>query len=444
MVATHFDVIVVGGRVAGSALALRLARAGVRVCLLERVRFPSPTISTHVLHTVQPLRDLGLLAEARAAGAPLLTETRFLIQGVPIHLEHPDDPGLCPRRDHLDTVLCQAAEKAGADVRPGTRVVDVLRTDGATRGVVAVAEDGTRTELYAPVVVGADGRNSTVARAMGARRYLVTGAPRPAFFGYFEGVTSPPGMVWQRPGDALVAGAPTDAGLYLVLTQPTVAPSFRDFDLASYVSSASPDLAALLADARPVGEVRRMPAYPCYFRESAGPGWALLGDAGHFKDVTPGQGINDALRQAQRLAGALVYGLSHPRRLAHALHAYWVWRDEDAQGMYWFGTDLGAAGPLPDLVAAMLRDVASRQGSRHALHEVLAHRRAPSTVLSPGRLLRVAAGTVLAGQIPARTAVREFAALAGTDVRRRAGAALRRSVAPSPARGVHSGHEEHV
>ncbi|HET8658029.1 MAG TPA: NAD(P)/FAD-dependent oxidoreductase [Micromonosporaceae bacterium] len=431
-----YDVVIVGARVAGSALALRLARAGARVCVVDRAVFPSPTISTHVLHTVTPLRELGVLDAVLASGAPLLRETRFLIEGVRLTVPQEHDPGLCPRRESLDTTLMAAAAEAGADVRCGVRMLEVLRErGGAVRGVLVEREGGRRVEVCAPVVVGADGRNSAVGRAVGARRYLVTSAPRPAFYSYYEGVTPPEALVWHRLGDHLVAGAPTDAGLFLTLAQPSphVSPKLRSDDgqlFAKFVGECSPELGDLLAGARPVGEVRRMPAYQCYFRESAGDGWALLGDAGHFKDVTPGQGINDALRQAERLAGALLYGLSHPAHLAGALRAYWVWRDADARGMYWFGFDLGRSGPQPELVVDMLRSISRRPRDLHLLHEVLAHRSDPSKLLSPGRLLSVTAAQLRNGPMPARAALAQMASLAATDLRRRLAAVRRLAEAP--------------
>lgn len=433
---TTYDVVIVGARVAGSTLALRLARAGARVCVLERAAFPSPTISTHVLHTVAPLRELGALDAVLASGTPLLTETHFNIQGVRFTIGQQNDPGLCPRREILDTALMSAAVDAGAEVRCGVRVLEVLqRADGTAVGVVIDDGNGGRAELTAGAVVGADGRNSTVARAVGARRYLITSAPRPAFYGYFEGVPAPPALIWQRLGDHLVAGAPTDSGLFLTFTQPSphVAPKLRAEDgrqLAEYVSKQSPELGELLDGARPVGEVKRMPAYQCYFRESAGKSWALVGDAGHFKDVTPGQGINDAIRQSERLAGALLYGLSHPRHLARALHAYWVWRDSDAFDIYWFGTDMGRSGPLPDLAVDMLRSVTRKPKLLDAMHEVLAHRRPSTAVLNPPRLFAATAAQLLRGPLSRSVTLAQMSELIRTDTRRKVVAARRLSVAP--------------
>ena len=84
-----------------------------------------------------------------------------------------------------------------------------------------------------------------------------------------------------------------------------------------------------------------------FFRESAGPGWALIGDAGHFKDPTPGQGIADALRQAAILAPAIERALGGAEPPDKPLREWWAWRDRDAWEWYWFAQDIGANDRAP-------------------------------------------------------------------------------------------------
>ena len=88
-----------------------------------------------------------------------------------------------------------------------------------------------------------------------------------------------------------------------------------------------------------------------FFRESAGPGWALVGDAGHFKDPTPGQGISDALRQSVELAGAIESALGGSSDADRVLRDWWSWRDADAWEMYWFAQDMGDPDRAPRLSA---------------------------------------------------------------------------------------------
>jgi 2-polyprenyl-6-methoxyphenol hydroxylase-like FAD-dependent oxidoreductase len=109
-----------------------------------------------------------------------------------------------------------------------------------------------------------------------------------------------------------------------------------------------PELADLLAGARRVGPIRLMTDWYGYFRQSAGLGWVLVGDAGHFKDFTPAQGISDALRQARQLASGIERGFGagsiDTGSIDTEMLRWWQWRDNDAYEMYWFARDLGAPG----------------------------------------------------------------------------------------------------
>ena len=325
----RFDVAVVGARCAGAPLALELARHGLRVCVLDRARFPSDTASTHVIQPrgVAVLDRLGLRADVESAGAVPVERFTLVTDDARIDPDPADPrlaailatdrpPGLCARRLVLDQVLVAAAAGAGADVRPAVGVTDLLRDD--TGRVIGVRTD--TGDVAASLVIGADGRNSTVARLAGARSYHTYRAGRVPAWGYFDGVADPERRlrIGVRAGLAFIA-CPTDAGLYLAGVAPAAADQAwfladRERNFAALLQR-WPELADLLAGARRVGPIRAMPDLAGYFRESSGPGWVLTGDAGHFKDPTPAQGIADAFVQAERLAGVIAgHDLSDPRR----------------------------------------------------------------------------------------------------------------------------------
>jgi 2-polyprenyl-6-methoxyphenol hydroxylase-like FAD-dependent oxidoreductase len=140
-----------------------------------------------------------------------------------------------------------------------------------------------------------------------------------------------------------------------------------------------------------------------YFREAAGPGWALLGDAGTFKDPSPAQGIADALRQAECLADSIEAGLGGAADLDDELRRWWRRRDEDGYEMHWFATDMGRAGPSPPLASQFTRDIAGDDEATKQLLQVLNHDIPPSRLFTPRRLGRAAVRAVRAdpGQIPA-------------------------------------------
>jgi 2-polyprenyl-6-methoxyphenol hydroxylase-like FAD-dependent oxidoreductase len=184
----RFDVVVVGARCAGSPLAATLARRGLSVCLVDRAQFPSETPSTHIIQPcgVEVLDRLGVLDAVLAAGAVPLDRMTMVIDDA-VRIEAAVDrassphPTLCVRRVTLDALLVDAAAAAGADVRTGLRVGSLITEDGRVAGV-----DTPAGPIQGQLVVGADGRHSTVATLVGAREYHVSSAGKMFAWAYFE------------------------------------------------------------------------------------------------------------------------------------------------------------------------------------------------------------------------------------------------------------------
>jgi 2-polyprenyl-6-methoxyphenol hydroxylase-like FAD-dependent oxidoreductase len=423
-------VVVVGGRCAGAPLATYLARAGRAVALVDRATFPSDTASTHVFQApgAAVLGRLGVIDRVLGTGAPWLEMAEFQIDDVHARLPWPTTPGdpgpgLCVRRPALDTILLEAAQEAGVEVRTGTRVTGVVEADGRVVGV-GTEVDGEELRVEAPLVVGADGRRSTVARAVGARTYNVSPNERFGFWAYYEGaVWSPPATILLlRWDEEFLVACPADAGFYLVSVMPPLErlQSFRADVEGSFDAHVArcPRLAEMLSGARRVARPRGMASYSGFFRESAGPGWVLVGDAGHFKDPSPGQGISDALRQGERLAEAIVGGGGHPSATDAALARWWRWRDRDAWEMHWFAHDLGAAGPVPVVFAEIVRGLAREPDGLRRAVDVFNHRVRPSALLTPRRLAAAARRALLAGHRPGAV-MAEVRDVAREEARRR-------------------------
>jgi menaquinone-9 beta-reductase len=414
-------VVIVGARCAGSPLATLLARRGLRVCLLDRARFPSETPSTHVIQPcgVAILERLGVLDAIWAAGAVPLTRFTLVSEGARISAAiDAGAPALCLRRVALDHLLVEAAAAAGAEVRTETRVGDLLWEGGRVAGVETAAGP-----LRARLVVGADGRGSTVARSVGAGEYHVAPPARIFAWAYLEGAAEADGHLrLGSVGELTYVAGPTDAGLYMAAVCPPRAA--KDAFLADRERgfmagiAAWPELAGLLEGATRAGPIRVMVNWHGYFREAAGPGWVLLGDAGNFKDPSPAQGIADALRQAERLSGAVEAGLGGAARLDEELRRWWRWRDEDGYEMHWFATDMGRAGPSPPLASQFTRDIAADDEATEQLLRVLNHDIPPSQLFTPRRLARAAVRAVRddPGQIPA--IAREAAMELKNEIRR--------------------------
>src|SRR3954453_20961710 len=169
------DVVIVGARCAGSPLAILLAREGFRVAVVEQAGFPRDTLSSHLFEAdgLALLDRLGLTERLRATGAPLREHLDKRTEHFRIQVEWPQRPGDIGgiagiRRFVLDSILAGAAEEAGAEVQMETKVTGLVDERGRVAGVRVSGPDGER-EIGARLVVGADGRSSTVARLCGAR-----------------------------------------------------------------------------------------------------------------------------------------------------------------------------------------------------------------------------------------------------------------------------------
>jgi flavin-dependent dehydrogenase len=431
MAADRYDVIVVGARCAGSPLAALLARGGLNVAVVEQAQFPRDTISTHVFEAdgIAFLDRLGLTERLRETGAPFINRVDGRQDGfrwVGEWPRQPEDPCaiMCVRRHVLDSILVETAQDSGADIHMAAKVTQLLEDGGRVSGV-RVAVDGQPRDLRARLIVGADGRNSSVGRLAGARRYNVTKNQRAGYYAYFEGaeIEDEHAFVFHRWADRLVLGAPCDAGLYIVVLMPDLAElsRFRDDLEASFMEHARScePVAAALRGAHRVGKFAGAVRWEGFFREASGPGWVLAGDAGHFKDPAAGRGISDAFRQGDALAGAIVRGFGgSDEELDRAMAAWGRWRDRDFAEHYWYAALLGDGGRAPAAVQELLRAL-HEQGKLGLLLDIQNHRMQPSKVITPPRILRATARTLAQRKGERVKIVRDVAAVAADDVRHR-------------------------
>jgi 2-polyprenyl-6-methoxyphenol hydroxylase-like FAD-dependent oxidoreductase len=425
------DVVVVGARCAGAPLATLLARRGLDVALIEQATFPRDTLSTHVYETdgIEFLDRLGVIGRVLDTGAPFINRADVRVADFRAAIDWPRRPGdrggvMSVRRFVLDPILVDAAKEAGADVRMATKVIGLVREKGRVAGV-RVSERGGESQLRARLVVGADGRNSTVARLAGSRKYNVTPNRRAFYWSFFEDADfgAEPTFVFHRWADRGVLACPTDGGLYQVLVSPDLSElgTFRsslEQHYIDYARSCEP-AAAAIAGARRVGKLFGCVRWFGFFREASGPGWVLAGDAGHFKDPTPGRGIADAFRQDDTLAPAIVAGLdASVDGIDRAMSRWGRQRDDEFASHYWFATDLGDSGEVPLVVPEILGRLHAR-GRVGLLFDIQNHRVKPDQVLTPPRLLGAAGRLLLRNGTERARLLREVGALVADDMRRR-------------------------
>jgi 2-polyprenyl-6-methoxyphenol hydroxylase-like FAD-dependent oxidoreductase len=311
------DVIVVGARAAGAATAMLLARAGASVVLLDRERPGADTLSTHALMRggVLQLHRWGLLGEVVAAGTPPIRDTTFHYAGSDVRVAIKPASGVealyAPRRTVLDPILVAAAADAGVDVRYGNRVVALGHEHGRVSGVVACDSARGQRELTARVVIGADGRHSTIARLVGAPTTARAGHTSAFTYGYVHGLEAP-GYEWAYRPEGAAGFIPTNGGLTCVFGghQPARVGRGGPAVLQELVALASPEMGGRLRGARLVSPVRTFTGEPGRLRRPWGAGWALVGDAGSWKDPISAHGLTDALRDAELLARAVLADLA--------------------------------------------------------------------------------------------------------------------------------------
>ncbi|MCZ7677690.1 MAG: NAD(P)/FAD-dependent oxidoreductase [Sandaracinaceae bacterium] len=306
----------VGARCAGATTAMLLARRGLRVLAIDRAPYGSDTLSTHALMRagVLQLQRFGLAGALDAAGTPKIRLATFHYAGasvpVPIQPSGRVEALYAPRRTVLDALLVDAARAAGAEVRHGVSLVRLLRDErGRVTGATVRTAQGRVTDVRAGLVVGADGVRSAVARLVGAAAYRTGRHACALVYGHFDGLALDGNHFFYELGAS--AGAfPTNEGRAAVFVA-TPVPRFREearADLGGYfdraLREAAPELAAALAESAGSGPLRGFPGQPGYLRQAHGPGWALVGDAGYFRDPLTAHGMTDALRDAELLARA--------------------------------------------------------------------------------------------------------------------------------------------
>ena len=300
-----------------------MARQGLQVLAIDRAAYGTDTISTHALMRggVLQLHRWGVLPRLRRAGTPAVRETTFHYgdetSRLPIRPRDGVDALYAPRRTLLDSMLVDAAREAGAEVRHGHTLVGLIRRpDGRVCGATCWIAEGNAIDDRRPTSSSAPMASApAVARLAGAptlrqartrhrgRLRLLPGHRRPGYHWYY------------RPG--VSAGViPTNGGRHCVFAAMPPDASARRAGATTAgrltmrcCARSRPDVGG--GGCRAPSRTSRCGSLPAGTGSCArrmGPGWALVGDAGYFKDPLTAHGITDALRDAELLANAAAAG----------------------------------------------------------------------------------------------------------------------------------------
>jgi flavin-dependent dehydrogenase len=393
-----YDAIVVGARAAGSPTAMLLAHKGHRVLLVDRASFPSDTLSTHYIHQpgVARLRRWGLLERLVGTGCPPVGRMRFDVGPFALDASPPPSDGVaegyCPRRTVLDSLLLEAASEAGAEVRTGVAIDELVFDDGVVVGIRAQGH-----EERARIVIGADGRNSFVARAVQAPAYETRPGRTCAYYSYWGGAQSTGAELYPRDGRMIITG-PTNDGLQIVVAfwprdefkavRGEVERSFLE------AVALAPTLSERLATGERVDRFFGIADLPFYYRKPYGPGWALVGDAGYHKDPITAQGITDAFRDADLLADALDAGFTGAQPFDSALGEYERRRNEETRGLYELTYELASLAPPPPEQQALFGALRDDDEEAGRFFGVIAGTVRPEEFFAPDNLGRIVGGPV--------------------------------------------------
>jgi 2-polyprenyl-6-methoxyphenol hydroxylase-like FAD-dependent oxidoreductase len=362
---------------------------------VDRASFPSDTLSTHLVHSpgVAALRRWGVLKEVVASGCPAVE--RYSLDFGPVTITGTQraaaDGGrlsYAPRRTVLDAALVDAAASAGVEVRERFTVEDIAVEDGAVVGVRGHGEGGSSVFERARVVIGADGRNSRVARTVVPKQYNEKPVLQGGAYTYFSGLPVDGVEIVIRPNRGFAA-FPTNEGLTLIVV------GWPAGELAAFKADveanflATLELAPAMAErARAASRVERfyMGEVPNFFRKPYGPGWVLVGDAGYTRDPITAQGISDAFTDAERCASALHEVFVGARGFEDAMARCHRDRDARVLPMYEFTTQLATLEPSPPQMQQLIASMAGRRGAMDAFVSVFAGTLSPVEFFDSERL----------------------------------------------------------
>jgi 2-polyprenyl-6-methoxyphenol hydroxylase-like FAD-dependent oxidoreductase len=394
-----YDAIIVGARCAGAPTAMRLARKGYRILLVDKATFPSDTISTHIIwpHGAEIMDRWGLWDRLEATGCPPIAR-RLLFDVGPFALTgavtdtNAGRGGFCPRRTILDKLLVDAAVEAGAELRDAFTVETLLWDGDRVAGIKGHGRTGGSIEERARIVIGADGVHSMVATAVRAPEYDVKPPLTTNYYTYYSGFDAEDIEQYVRDSQAVGCFPTHDNCTLIAVLWPSSRFQEVRADVEGHVRKvleSTPTVADRLRAARREEKWMGTAGVPNYFRQPFGPGWALVGDAAYDKDPITAQGISDAFIDADGLATALDGGWSDRGPLGDALAAHQASRDRRVKPMYDFTCQLATLEPPPPHMQQLFAALRGNQEATNQFYSAMTGSLPLPSFMNPTNLGRI-------------------------------------------------------
>ncbi|NDI35971.1 NAD(P)/FAD-dependent oxidoreductase [Chengkuizengella sediminis] len=332
----NYDVIITGARCAGASLAILLGQLGYKVLLLDRSQFPSNTTSTHIVGEIDIYKELGVFEQLEESGAPSLHRMRIDLDGTFFESDIiVTQRALGLRRTEFDYILLQKASSfSNVTVKQNHKVNKVLKdNEGKTIGVEVKSRNEV-SKQYGTIVIGADGRNSTIASQVHSPYVYESEMMRAGFYGYFKNVNplTHPCVEWYFNQGDIIFCTPTNDDLHTILVMPhpdhytDSQQNIKETLLKSIMKNKN--LRLRLENASIIDGVKGIGPLKMFIRHSFGPGWALVGDAGAWIHPVSGTGMDDAVLSAKELSIAIDLYFKGVKSWEDALHVYQTKRDQ--------------------------------------------------------------------------------------------------------------------
>lgn len=402
-----FDAIVVGARCAGSPLSALLARKGHKVLLLDKSVFPQEyVLSNHTIWTggIEFLHKWGLLDKIKKANTPAIVNWRVDFGGLVLN-GTPSPAGevnasYAPRRAMLDKLLVDNAVDAGAELREGFSVEELVFDGNTVVGIRGRERDGKFVAEKARIVIGADGTNSIVARSVNAEEYNCKDPIAMTYWAYWSGVPKDDVDLefYLRLGRTVYV-VPTNDDLTLIgvnwgANELDEINKDREGNYHKVLKELTPGVAERMSQGKResafVGGAR-----PNYFRKPFGPGWALVGDASSGYEPYVAQGIANSFRQAEYLAEDLDRVFSNGNSPVGTLEGYEKRRNDFELPYYDLACQFAAQAAPPDEMLQLLGAVSASQAATDSFLGNFAQTTSPAEFFAPeniGKIMGAAKG----------------------------------------------------